>query len=281
MSVFGPGDEPGAIDLASVRGLRIVVPDDLRRRLNATLPEEVAPKESLKLTPDKSFAMREMARSLQNGLSDKAWPETQYLWPLHPVMDWIHDQAELLYGRNEAPLAALTGGLAPSELLYVIAGTIPNRQAAPVIDQWFGLLFEDGRFRRELDMEAVVERAGLDRDDRANTASAGDDAVRRAADLLPVAIGEARRVLTRHYDRYVEGIAPKIESERAKLEALRGRHKESLGKIGPGRGVAESAVRVREIDALFDNFRAFVSDTLTVDNNPHIRVIAVLTGAVA
>ena len=91
--------------LQTVEGLEIKITEDLKRRLTALIPEEAMPgTEYLRLSPDKSFCMEEMKRSMQNNMSETAWPTTQYLWPLHPIYEWVNDKAGLLFGRGEAPL---------------------------------------------------------------------------------------------------------------------------------------------------------------------------------
>ncbi len=119
--------------LAEVSGLDITITPDLQRRLSAVLPEEAMPQgNSLRLSDDKAFCMKEMTRSMQNTMAETAWPKVQYLWKLHPIFGWVNDKAGLLYGRAEAPIVGLSGGMAPSETIFVVTGSIPNKKSTPV-----------------------------------------------------------------------------------------------------------------------------------------------------
>ena len=137
--------------LAEVSGLDITITPDLQRRLSAVLPEEAMPQgNSLRLSDDKAFCMKEMTRSMQNAMAETAWPKVQYLWKLHPIFGWVNDKAGLLYGRAEAPIVGLSGGLAPSETIFVATGSIPNKKSTPLVDEWFGLLYQNGKFSGSL-----------------------------------------------------------------------------------------------------------------------------------
>ncbi len=72
--------------METVSGLEITITSDMRRRLNALIPEEAMPTgDYLRLSDDKEFCMAEMKRSMQNNMAENAWPKTQYLWKLHPI----------------------------------------------------------------------------------------------------------------------------------------------------------------------------------------------------
>ena len=153
-----------------VNGIEIAISKDLRRRLTALLPTEIIPGEDyLRLSPDKAFCMSEMKRSMQNNLSEVAWPTTQFLWKLHPLFTWLNDKASLFYGRGEAPLIGLSSGLQKNQCLYIVSGTIPNRKSSPVVDEWFVLFFQDGRFIKELSMNDMLSMTKLDSGDLPNT----------------------------------------------------------------------------------------------------------------
>lgn len=87
LTYFSQSSQHQVKELETVEGFEIMVTPELRRRLDALLPEEAMPEtEFLRLSPDKSFCMEEMKRSMQNNMEDTAWPQTQYLWPLHPIL---------------------------------------------------------------------------------------------------------------------------------------------------------------------------------------------------
>lgn len=258
-------------------GLELKITPDMRRRLAAILPEEVMPQgDYLNLSDDKQFCMEEMMRSMQNSLSETAWPRTQYLWKQHPIFNWVNDKAGLLYDRGEAPLLGLNT-LNSNEVIFILAGTIPNRKSTPLVDEWFALEFKDGSFTTKLSMNDMIQKTGIRQDELPNTNSLTEDDVKSTTSLLPKAIEEAQKILNRYFEEYNNRMNPMIDEELDKLTELQKRHKDYQRTLFSDDERFKSEAE-RKIDALFNNFTEWVTDSLTIQNNPYIRVIAVLKG---
>ncbi len=77
--------------LKTVSGLDI----RLTPRYGATF-ESACPRrrqgETLRVSDDKAFCMEQMRSSMQKNMDESAWPTTQYLWKLHPVLSWVNDK---------------------------------------------------------------------------------------------------------------------------------------------------------------------------------------------
>jgi hypothetical protein len=268
-------------DLRSVPGVEIHLNDELKQRLADLIPEEAMPADDvLRLSPDKEFFMEEISRSLQHDIIDSAWPTTQYLWPLHPVFEWVNDKAGLLFGRHEAPLIGVPGGLAPDEFIFILAGTIPNRKSTPVVDEWFALRYKDGRLVDEMSIDEVIRMTGYDRGDLPNRANLSQEQIKAGQALLLDAVNEARRVMERHYRQYREAIDPNINAEIDKLAALEVRHKDYVNSTYADRE-RKRQEELRQVEALFDEFAEWVRDTLEIEETPYIRVVGVMTGVEA
>lgn len=258
-------------------GLELKLTPDMRRRLAAILPEEVMPQgDYLNLSDDKQFCMEEMMRSMQNSLSETAWPRTQYLWKQHPIFNWVNDKAGLLYDRGEAPLLGLNT-LNSNEVIFILAGTIPNRKSTPLVDEWFALEFVDSSFTKKLSMNDMIQKTGIRQDELPNTNSLTEDDVKSTTSLLPKAIEEAQKTLNGYFEEYNNRMNPMIDEELDKLTDLQKRHKEYQRSLFENDERFKSEAE-RKIDALFNNFTEWVTDSLTIQNNPYIRVIAVLKG---
>lgn len=264
-------------DLKTVEGVEIELTPDLRRRLSALLPEEAIPDaDYLRLSTDKSFCMEEMKRSMQNNMSETAWPKTQYLWPLHPIFSWVNDKSGLLFKRNEAALIGLSGAISSSEYIFIVAGTIPNRKSTPVVDEWFCLKFSEGKFINELTMKEVLRETGFRLENIPNLANISVQRRKEAQELLPTVVEKAREVLGRHCDNYRQRVEPQISEEIDKLIKLQNRHKEY--KLSLFENERKKSEEERKVDRIFNQFIDWVTDTLEIENNPYLRIIAVLTG---
>lgn len=258
-------------------GLELKVTPDMRRRLAAILPEEVMPQgDYLNLSDDKQFCMEEMTRSMQNSLSETAWPRTQYLWKQHPIFNWVNDKAGLLFDRGQAPLLGLTT-LKSNEVIFVITGTIPNRKSTPLVDEWFALDFVDGTFKEKLSMNEMIQKTGIRQDELPNTNSITEEDITTSSTLLPKAIDESSKILNGYFEEYNKQMRPMIDKELDKLDDLKQRHVDYQMSLFADEEEFKTKEQ-RRIDELFDNFTKWVTDTLEIQNNPYIRVIAVLKG---
>lgn len=278
MDIFSQSQRQPVRNLETVEGLEIEITTDLKRRLNALVPEEaLSEKDYLRLSPDKMFCMEEMRRSMQNNMSETAWPATQYLWPLHPIFEWLNDKAGLLFNRGEAPLIGITQALPKSDYIFVVAGTIPNRKSTPVVDQWFGLHFSKETLIGELSMEQVISKTKLNRGNIPNQNLVTMNQKQDAEALLPTVVDEAKKVLNRHYDNYQNRINPQIEDELDKLIELENKHKGFL-QLSLFDNEREKCEEERKVEQKFEQFTDWVKDTLEIEDNPYLRIIAVMAG---
>lgn len=265
--------------LATVKGMDIQITPSLKRRLDAVLPKEImSGKNNITVSPDKEFCMQEMKKSMQNSLTDAAWPETQYLWKTHPIFDWINDKTSLIYSRNEAPILALTNSTLPyKEFIFIIAGVIPNRKATPLINEWFGIHYIGDRFDKILSMDEVIRLTGIDKNENPNQNRFNKDIIDFAQGLLLQVIQKAKEEMSKKCEEYNKDINPKIDEQIDNLATLRQKHKNyQLSLFESDRKKDEEE---RKIDKKFDDYVNWVHDTLEIEDNPYLKVIGVVTGA--
>lgn len=265
-------------ELQTVSGLDIRLTPEMERRLRALIPEEAMPQgETLRLSDDKAFCMEQMRTSMQKNMDEAAWPSSQYLWKLHPIFSWVNDKAGLLFKRAEAPVLGLPGVLYPGEALYIVSGSVPNLKSTPLIDEWFGLLYRDGQFIQRLSMEEVVQKAGLRSARIPNTNCITNQSIVAASSLLHDVVTQAKTYLTERYQQYQSEMNPKLDAEVDKLIELQEKHKEyyQTTLFEHERQLQEQE---RRVDKLFDDFTNWVKETLTIQNNPYIRIVSVLMG---
>jgi SNF2 family DNA or RNA helicase len=264
--------------LSTVSGLDIKLTDDMRRRLKALVPDEAMPQgETLRVSDDKAFCMSEMRNSMRKTMDESAWPTTQYLWKLHPILSWANDKAGLLFKRDEAPVIGLPGKLQDDEAIYIVSGSMPNCKSTPLIDVWFGLLYQGGEYRETLAMTEVVRRSGISNMKIPNTDCITETALTKASALREDVVKQAKKVMDEHYRQYQAQMTPKLDEEIEKLASLQEQHKEyQLSLFESERKKSEAE---RRVDELFDRFADWVKDTLEIQNNPYIRIESVLMGA--
>lgn len=264
--------------LQTVSGLDIKITDDMRRRLSALVPDEALPEgDTLRVSDDKKFCMEMMRESMQNNMAETAWPKTQYLWPLHPILSWVNDKAGLLYGRGEAPIMGIPGMLDEGELIFVVTGSIPNLKSTPLVDEWFGLLYQNGKYVKTLTMDEVIQKTKISNMSIPNAKSIGETKVNVANNLRESVVAQAKIYLEDCYKNYENKISPMLNEELDKLADLETRHKEyyQMTLFDKERKLQE---KERSVEVLFNQFADWVTETLTIQNNPYIRIVTVLIG---
>lgn len=271
-------DESHPVELLQqVSGLDITLSPDMEKRLKALLPEEALPSGNhLRLSDDKEFIMSEMKRSMQNNMEDTVWPTVQYLWKQHPLFSWVNDRLALMFHRNEAPVLS-SEKISKGASLFIMTGSIPNKKSTPLVDEWFAVMYQDGSYVKTMTMNETVQLVDLRNMKTPNPNQITDEQIEQTAGLLPAVVEQAKAYLNTFYKKYQSETEPLLNEEVDKLVDLQSKHKVyQLSLFETERKKSEAE---RRVDELFDSFVGWVSDTMTIQNNPYIRVISVVIGA--
>lgn len=293
--------------MSGEEGIVVKMANDLKRRLTAVIPEEIIAKEStINLSPDKNYCIKEMKFSLQNSLSEEVWPSTQYLWPLHPIFEWVNEKSSLLYKRGEAPLLGLTGTLKPTETIFIVAGMIPNRKATPVVSDWLVLRYVDGKYANRLTMQELIEKTGLGKKELPNRNILSDNNCITARQMVNDVIDQAESIFKDDHEKYKARTETLINKEMTKLSELETRQVNAINK--QYQKYFESTVKnqniidfdqkkdntkmskkeeskrrewketIEEVNKDFEEFANFVTESLEIEDKPYLHIIAALTG---
>jgi hypothetical protein len=223
--------------------------------------------------------MDEIARCRKEEL---AWPRFHLLWDLHPVMEWLNDTVLTAFGRHEAPIITLPHGLHSGEVIFLTIGLIPNRKGHPLIHRWFGVQFLRGSFQTIQYLPEVIHRTGLGRTTIPNPNREIDTAPLQK--LLPRAITEAVTWMSANRDEFNDIMQPKLRDQLTELRNLKSRRLNQLeldfGALAPTAHVQLSRKKAeqRQIEALFAEYQTWIEETMTTEDKPYIRIVAVLRG---
>ncbi len=264
-------------DARGYSGMRIALTDELRRRLGNRIPEEAMPAgDWLRLSDDSAFCAKEMQNSKQKDLDKNSWSEVQYLWPMHPLMGWLHDKMGQLYRREEAPLLE-TPYLEKGEILFLIEGSIPNRKSTPVVDEWFAVLAAKDGSMEIHSLEEALRMTGLSSDHLINRGGLKPSDQARAQSLLSSVIELAKKHMQTRYEEYQAKTTPLLDEEVDKLANLQDRKKKYIEDTLFRRKM-EMDSETKKTDKLFEQFSQWVKDTMTIEDNPYLCVTAALIG---
>jgi hypothetical protein len=196
-------------------------------------------------------------------------------------LNWANDKVLAAFGRHEAPVMTLSDALGKAEVIFIISGLIPNRKSHPVIHRWLGVRFLAGKYDAVMDFEEVLKKSDINQKTFANTNLEMKD--NRLDKMLPVAVDKAYEWMSGCRQEFIAVTKGKIESHTEELERLRLRQYEQLEFAFVGetssRALDKKERERREIDRIFKEYREWIRDTMMTEDNPYIRVVAVLKGA--
>lgn len=281
LDIFTDTEEIKYSDLTGTQGVEIKLTDNVKKKIRKLMPPEAMPSDDyLRLSPDKAYCLKEMQRCMQNDLAETAWPATQYLWKLHPIFNWIEDKAGVFYKRSEVPVLGLSNSIGSNEMIFLVAGLIPNRKSTTVVDEWFGVAYQDGQFTQILSMSEVMQKTHL-KEKMPNVKTVSENQIEKGQVLLSDVVERAKKIMSEKCTEYKDKTDSYIYEEMERLEKLEQRHKDaqlSFADIGIAGIERKKSEKEREIEAIFSNFMDWEKDTLEIEENPYIRIIAVVTG---
>ena len=257
--------------------IELQLPNELERRYRR-LPREIQPddKTLLHLTERTQVVMQSMEAARRE---EAKWPDKQYLWELHPFVEWLTDRCLFRFGRHQAPVIGLPRGLAKGEAVFVLFGSFPNRRGAPVLSRWVSSIFVDGMFQAIEPFAETVERTQLGQEPIPNPGEMPVD------DLLPLradAIEQARRYLLAERTTFDAALSEQLQEQKARLDRLQGRHMEQLELLF-GADKRPEAMRqqrrqnqLTHIEKVFKDYRDWVNLSMTTEPEPFIKLVAVL-----
>lgn len=260
--------------------LSITAPEDFKQRLRY-LPREACPEhDRFVLSPDPDKISTAIQRHRQE--QDSAWTPVHYLWPLHPVMQWLSDRALNAFGRHAAPVLHMGDRLAADENIVLIHGGFPNRRGHLLVHDWVGIVLRGNQVHELLEWDALQERLNLHPRAIPNRAHKSDNEVLQQ--LLPVAVDAAHERLVQRKQAFEAERRQPLADQRQRLEQLKGNHEHQLELDLEGSHQADAIKRKRRqeqqshIDRIFKDYRDWLDNTQSLEDKPYLQVVAVFTG---
>ncbi len=258
--------------------VRLTGNEEVKERFRR-LPDEAWPEDDvffLSADPDEVQESIVDARTKEH-----AWPQVQYLWRLHPLSQWADDKVVANFHRNEAPVLTLPT-LGEAETIVLCSGNVPNRRGQSVVNEWVGVRFWKDLEPKVVPFETVLDETGLADERLSNPAPDLD--VEALEALIPPAVDTAREWMEARRDEKNDELNAKLNARLQELEALQEEHERHLERKYADSDRPASIVEPekqkerREIERIFDDFFEWAEDTMTIEEEAYLQVIAVLTG---
>ncbi|SEP56354.1 SNF2 family N-terminal domain-containing protein [Ectothiorhodospira magna] len=261
------------------RRLTLTSPPDLVQRLRHLPPESRPDNDRFILTP--------VVERIKDGLrrrrdEDSPWAEEHYLWPLHPVMEWLADRALSAFGRHTAPVLRLPAALGPEDTAFLLHGGYPNRRGYLLIQSWIGLVLRAGQVVDTLTLDGFCRRLQLTPGQMANRGQAGPTDTLQAQ--LPEVVDLALTHLDQHRRREEAHLNHQLNIQMSAMDALKQRHIRQLEQALSASAQADALKTRRRdegmahIDRIFKDYEDWLEDTQMIEPQPYIQVIVACTG---
>ena len=261
--------------------ITLTATDDLKHRFKF-LPREISPQEDQFILTDQIETItEEVARSRED---ENAWPKIHYLWPQHPIAEWLSDRMMTAFGRHTAPLITLNSGMQQKERIYLFSGLIPNQKSHPLVNEWLAVRFIGEQFDQIISFEQLLEQTKLGTQPLPNRGESSNLAALQS--LLPEAVTKAREWMKQKRDAFESEINKKLDQQLNELERLRQGQLQQLAlqfsqsREAEGRKAHRKAMGEQSIEEVFDRYLIWIEETMTTEPHPYIQLISVFQGGV-
>lgn len=252
-------------------------PCDLQERLKVTLPLEVRDENHrYPLCAQKSRIADSIEFARQARADEDSWPKLHYLWPQHPILDWLSERVLTAFGRHRAPVIRCPD-LALNEQAFIMMGLIPNRKGQPLLIEWQVAVVLDGQWALQSFPDFIL-RTKLKANSMVNRNQSLDASSLQAN--LPAAVTEMQNHMINLQKTFSKNMADRLSGTLADLERLQDKQFEQLELRLSTNQQAEQFKKTRReqrtqhIRKVFDEYRLWVQDTMTTEPQPFIQVLA-------
>lgn len=255
----------------------LTAPADLQDRLKLGMPAEARDKGHRYTLTASNLAMAEaIERARQAKREEESWPALHYLWPQHPIMEWLTERVLTAFGRHRAPVISLPQ-LADGEQAFILLSLIPNRKGQSLLIEWRVAVLKQGAWKLE-SFPDFTARTGLQAGKLPNSGKPIDTTCLQQN--LRAAVAAMRKFMIERQKTFAADMNARLEHTLADLARLQGHQEEELELRFAKSGLAENLKRgqreqrTQHIRKVFDEYRDWVRDTMTTEPEPFIQVLA-------
>jgi len=259
------------------RTIALTAPQDLQARLKLGMPIEARNHDHhYTLTTSREAMAEAIDRARQARREEDTWPALHYLWPQHPIMEWLTERVLTAFGRHRAPVIR-SHHLAAGEQAFILLGLIPNRKGQPLLVEWRAAVHRDGKWTLEAFPE-FAKRAGLGAGKLPNSGQPIETT--SLQEQLPAAVKAMQQFMVEKQKTFAADMEARLKSTLDNLERLQGHQLEQLEFRFEKSQQAETIKRgqreqrSQHIRKVFDEYRDWVRDTMTTEPQPFIQVLA-------
>ncbi|PTR17230.1 SNF2 family DNA or RNA helicase [Nitrosospira sp. Nsp2] len=259
--------------------IALTAPPDLQERLRQLPGEVQAANDHYSLTTNPQRMAEAIEAARQAKAEEESWPQLHYLWPQHPIMEWLGERVLTHFGRHKAPLLQ-SAAMQPDEQAIVLMGLVPNRKGQSMLVEWqVACRRAQGDFSLE-PFDSFAARIGIKAGGLPNRGYSAelDNVIDSMQQALPNAAQMMRVHMLDKQASFSAALEQRLAGTLQELQRLQGRQMEQLELSlqtqleTVRRGRFEQ--RSQQISRVFDDYRQWVHDTLSTEPQPWIQVLA-------
>lgn len=257
--------------------LTLTAPLDLQQRLRQIPREARDADDRYVLSGQPERVAQAIDKARQARREEESWPRIHYLWPQHPISEWLRDRVLTHFGRHTAPVLR-SPHLDENERAFVMMGLVPNRKGQSLLVDWQVAVLRGNQSPMLEAFDAFRARAGLG----AGTLPNPDKPVELEplqADLR-AAVQAMQAHMEQRQQTFAADMAQRLQETLANLQQMQQRQIEQLELRLEKQGGLESLRqgkrnrRVGQIRRVFDEYETWVRDSLQTEPHPYIQVLA-------
>jgi superfamily II DNA or RNA helicase len=260
--------------------ISVIAPDDLKERFRF-LPTEIWPENGeFLLTADMESYQEEVIRSRND---EHAWPKQHYLWPKHPVIEWLQERMLGNTGRHQALVLGLNSGLSDDESIFLMSALIPNRKSHPVIWSWYAVRFRGEKIVSVETLEKLLKEFNLGLEPKPNTGKPVK--IDQLNNIRSIAVKAVVEAVLKEREFFESEMRPKLEQQLKDLKRLKSKQVEQLelgltnSKQNEKTKDSKRNKEKKKIDDVFSDYQKWVEDTMNTEPEPYIQILAVMAKA--
>lgn len=259
------------------RLIELQFPKELKPRYER-LPKEIQRAETdlMQLCSNPQRIMQEMEKARRQ---DNTWARVEYLWELHPLMEWLNDRNLFRYGRQEAPAIALAEGLNAQEAVFIFFASFPNQWGAPILTRWVSVCFQKGRYTHIETLATTLARTQLTQKALPNRGNTNPEPLMA---LRSVAVEQAKIYLRQERQQFQSQLEPQLNEQLERLQALQSKHQQQLeldlreSQQSTAKQEQQRKLKGDRIKRAFTEYRSWVKLSMTMEAEPFIKLVTVL-----
>ncbi|MCY4001556.1 MAG: DEAD/DEAH box helicase [Bacteroidetes bacterium] len=244
------------------------------------LPKSARPDQSRFVLTSNSKEMMKAIRKCR--AMENTWPDTHYLWPIHPIMGWMTDKIRMSFKHMQAP-AIFLSGMDADTFSYLITVLWPNRKGVTIFQKWY---LVTGKAYGDFDV-SPFETSAIYRQlhsslKHSNKPQSSNELLSVAQHRLSEAIQKTKQTASVEQNLFYSKLQVKLNQHMTDLKELQWKQEDHiLQKFEQERGIrqilgSKKEIKLKQVQDRFADFKEWIESSMTMENDPYIQIVALI-----